>query len=544
MAVAVAALVAVAITWAKYNNQEQPNWPDAVMLNLSALVALRTTACAKAVPHAAASIPIAQNYYTSSFESRGLSLNGSTFLDTTTYDFDVFMDTAIINGLTGLQVLSAVSASCDTDNCSFATHGGITHSTLGIESMCFDLSTFISQSANTSTTNVTSHSLTDGDFQVSLKWTNYSLPTQDWYGTKYMIEYLEYLVNASDEFTTLSVRPWSPVWSITNGIIRTAINETYNIDLSAREQHLLDSYLFEVTFVMPTLNPCRNRSAYTNYSALEEPRPLPLVNTSSCPQLGTTNVTLYPGYFSLLATYCFLWPSIRHYNASIVNGILNENLVGEPELLRYTTNASVDVTYYIFLDPCVVGDEVYAEANMTKAPGESVTIHDSNGTVVTGPKSCLYGFNDGFESALVGVQGESTFSPGDCFANVGYTKIKCDRSWWLEPIYNSGNASFGSINTIIGRMADSIIDQLRMNGTDWDGNPANVTGTAYQTDGRVQPVPSAVAQFPGGHHPCYGGTSGGHRVEEPVSGERDVVWGSGEDPGLEGVDLAIVVLRT
>lgn len=43
LAVAVAALVAVAITLAKYNNQEQPNWLDAVILNLSALVALLAT---------------------------------------------------------------------------------------------------------------------------------------------------------------------------------------------------------------------------------------------------------------------------------------------------------------------------------------------------------------------------------------------------------------------------------------------------------------------------------------------------------------------
>lgn len=43
LAVAVAALIAVAITLVKYHNQEQPNWPEAGMLNLSALVALLAT---------------------------------------------------------------------------------------------------------------------------------------------------------------------------------------------------------------------------------------------------------------------------------------------------------------------------------------------------------------------------------------------------------------------------------------------------------------------------------------------------------------------
>lgn len=118
---------------------------------------------------------------------------------------------------------------------------------------------------------------------------------------------------------------------------------------------------------------------------------------------------------------------------------------------------------------------------MTNAPGESITVKNSNGTIVTVPKSCFYGYSGGLASALIEAQIGLTFNTEDCFPNAGYTQIRCYNSWWLEPLYSGGNASFESVSTIIGRMADSITDQLRMNGTDWYGNPANVTGTAYQT---------------------------------------------------------------
>lgn len=226
-------------------------------------LALRATACAKAVPGAAASIPIAQNYYVSSFEIIGVAGVNNSFTEASLYKLDTFMNTAIINGLAGLQSLSAVSASCDTDNCSFATHGGITHSTLGVESVCLDLTPFISQSANTSTTNVTTYSksATDGVYeysQVSLEWTNYSLPTRNLGGTRQMTEYLGYVVNASDEVTIWSARPWSSTMRIAPVDIdmrTTNITETYDISLSAREQRLVKSGLFQATFVIPTLNP-------------------------------------------------------------------------------------------------------------------------------------------------------------------------------------------------------------------------------------------------------------------------------------------------
>lgn len=163
-----------------------------------------------------------------------LSGDRNSFAELTSYNFDVFMNPAIINGLAGLQSLSAVSASCDTDNCSFATYDGVTHSTLGVESTCFDLSPFITQRSNISTANATFES--DGHFQASLKWTNYSLPTQDWAGMRFMVENLGYLVNGSDEFTPWSARPWYPAWSInTSDIIPPAFNEIYNIIIGNRK---------------------------------------------------------------------------------------------------------------------------------------------------------------------------------------------------------------------------------------------------------------------------------------------------------------------
>lgn len=148
-----------------------------------------------------------------------------------------------------------------------------------------------------------------------------------------------------------------------------------------------------------------------------------------------------------------------------------------------------DLFYYSFLDPCIIEGTVYTNANISQVPGDLITIRQSNDSEVTGPKLCLYGASYGAISTLGNVLSTSAFnmvasgddSRGPCIPNFDYTKMRCLSTWWLEPLLNGGNASFDSISAVMSRMADAITNQLRMNGTDWYGNPSNVTGTAFQT---------------------------------------------------------------
>lgn len=446
-------------------------------------LALRTTACPQAVPHAMASIPTAHMFFAIDFESLPIK-NGIETITGRKSIIDVFMKTAIINGLSGLQSLGAVSASCDTGNCSFTTYGDITHSTLGIESMCLDVSPFLMQTDSSTTTEQW-----PGSGLTTRVWTNYTFP-QGYPSISYLVER-----GLEDGRLDAGAR-WVPLLSLdTNGWMHTfsvSDESEYVVispDLSPHEEYLIKRSFYQKTFIIPTLSPCLERSAYPPTAD-----PLPLINTSSCPQLGMINVSSFPGYFSLAAVQCHLYPSIRHYAASVVNGQIQENLTGDPIALNYRSNTAdieefMDWFHCAFLDPCIIEGTVYTDANISQAPGDRITIQHGNGSEVTGPKLCLYGASVRTLEALSDYLESFAFKQPDsdddlyhpCQPNINLTKMSCASTWWLEPLFNGGNASFDSISAVMSRMADAMTNQLRMNGTDSYGNPSKVTGTAFQT---------------------------------------------------------------
>lgn len=447
-------------------------------------LALRTTACPKAVPHAVASIPTAHNPFTHQVEYGPFSWGAR--LETIP---NAFMKTATRNGISGLQSLAAVSASCDTSNCSFTTYHDITHSTLGIESMCLDFSPFLNQTENSTisftvpygsetyvTTNYTGQrGYPSISYLLEGEMGNSSLAGKGrWYP----------LFNLESQFT---------IYNSSTSDIREYIQKSH--DISEQEEHLIKRSFYQQTFMIPTLNPCLERSAYP--PTLDS---LPLINTSSCPRLGMTNVSSFPGYFSLAAVECYIYPSIRYYAGSIVNGQIQETLIGEPVPLDLGINATdgeIDredlykLEYYAFSDPCIIEGMVYTSANMSQAHGDRITIYhwnDGEITDITGPKLCLYGVSYGSERALSGLlhgvfedTDHTDFESSPCAPNIYYTELTCGSALWLESLFNGGNASFDSINAAMSRLADAVTNQLRMNGTDWYGNPSNVTGTAFQT---------------------------------------------------------------
>lgn len=327
---------------------------------------------------------------------------------------------------------------------------------------------------------------------MTFVWTNYILP-------KNTLS-ISYLVGGDTGFS-MGAR-WYPLLSFDGGQMSGHSPSDYikyyeiSPDLSPQEEYLIKRSFYQQTFMIPTLSPCLERSAYP--PTVDS---LPLVNTSSCPQLEMTNVSTFPGYFSLAAVQCHLYPSVRHYAGSIVNGQIQETLVGHPVPLDYATNDTnwrledhsskqqYALLYYTFLDPCVIEGIVYTNANMSQFPGDHITIRPGNGSEITGPKLCLYGASLRSMYALSDVLESSAFNKVDfdaepfssCLPNIDHTEMKCRSMWWLEPLFNGGNASLDSVSAVMRRMADSITNQLRMNGTDWYGNPSNVSGTAFQT---------------------------------------------------------------
>lgn len=460
-------------------------------------LALRTTPCSKPVSHAVASIPTCQMLPKAEVVS--VPIGSGTGYDTQKEPtIDGFMQSAIINGLSGSQPLVALSASCDTGNCSFPSYSNTTHSTLGIESMCIDVSPFLIQTDNSTISpgNRTISNMYSYGTNETIVWTNYTL--------RGVHPSISYLVEGND---TQGLGRWYPLVKLYIHVANMPLGWPSSLlspldvealiisaSLSPQEEYLAKRSFHIQTFMIPTLNPCLERSTYP-----PTVDPLPLINTSSCPQLGMTNVSTFPGYFSLAAVRCHLYPSIRHYGGSIINGQIQEKLIGDPVPLNLGTNATgaafddltgEDLYYYAFLDPCIIDGTVYTNANMSQVPGERITMRWLNDSEITGSILCLYGVPKDSLSSLEGALqfvalatlNEGRFSPWDlCVPNIDYTSMTCLGRWWLEPLLNGGNASLESISAVMSRMADAITNQLRMNGTDFYGNPSNVTGTAFQT---------------------------------------------------------------
>lgn len=401
---------------------------------------------------------------------------------------DIFMKTAIINGLSGLQSLGAVSPSCDTGNCSFTTYSNITHSTLGIESICLDVSSSIIQKDNSTISRPG-----PGNDSDTLVWTNYTFP-QGYPSISYLLERkLSQFDTGSRWYPLIGLRGvgWTPSSAPSDSQLNSLYFDTPP-DISPQEEYLINRSFYQGMFMIPTLSPCLERSAYP--PTVDS---LPLINTSSCAQLGMTNVSTFPGYFSLAAVECYLFPSIRNYAGSIINGQIQETLIGDPIPLRYGTNTTDtmeginftqehNLLYYAFMDPCIIGGTVYTNANISQVPGDRITIWQRHDSETTGPELCLYGASIGAISALAQVLDMLAFDTltsndgNPCTPNFDHTKMSCGSMWWLEPLFNGGNASFDSISAMMSRVADTMTNQLRMNGTDWYRNPSNVTGTAFQ----------------------------------------------------------------
>lgn len=151
------------------------------------------------------------------------------------------------------------------------------------------------------------------------------------------------------------------------------------------------------------------------------------------------------------------------------------------------SHAEIGHNYWVLevSDPCVIDGVLYTVTNYSLAPGGMSKIPD-----LTVPRRCVYGLDYSWHRALdvqhslagVFLGGTESLPMNElCAPYSNYSAIMCTSAWWLSGVYNGGNASTKSIQNYMDRALKSLNDQLRMLGTDWDGNPTNVSGTAYTT---------------------------------------------------------------
>lgn len=397
------------------------------------------------------------------------------------FDLEVTAKAALIAGLAGSRSPNSLSPTCSSGNCTFKATEGVTYTTAGFSSECIDISNLITQSGPLSWA-------AKGDV---LTVTNYSLPfnlTLTWKG--------------SARFWDTMLARKSP-YPDTSHYLGMGAGMQYleNATMTERQRDIFVHSAFDgIAFLIPTTSPCEDPANYWSNSSGGGWPDLPPVNVSSCPPLARSlpGVTSLPGYFSVTAAFCYFYSSLQNYNGSVINGRLVEHPVGDPVPLDdvykwgLVEPDSGPCSWQCgFSNPCIVENVIYTNtsANLSAVPGGLTNLSKT-----AGPSRCLYGFSldwrgpfvtDHVESltGMITNTETSTFTETDVCNFVfgsNFTSITCPRAWWLRDIYNGGNASITSVSAFMKRGMDSLTAELRMMGTDWNGNRTVAVGTSWE----------------------------------------------------------------
>lgn len=366
--------------------------------------AIKSVDCLQNVSEMNASVPIAHFF-------------GQGDLLTSFWDLRVDMKGAMINALvnpTGND--SKISATCQTGNCTFQSHSNVSYSSIALCSACIDTTPLVQ--------------IISTDDQLAKL---YKLPT--------------YLLPHGLGATIRAYVPDEPLLEATSGSnmswAASAFTEFY--------EGVVKNSILNISFLTFTRAPCTNVSGVV-----------------SCPRNVTAVVTdaLNRAYISELdyvATSCTLYPCLKNYQATVQQGVLNEQVVSTvPTLVDgFATN------FTVLRDPCFISDVEYSASNLANVPrmaGRTFSNISVYGVNYTAPEECLYKLDWNYVESMQYFM-ERTIFRGTCVeADYAMEETRC-KAWWLSPLYNSLNATFETISDAMDKFAEVITNKFRTSGS-------------------------------------------------------------------------------
>ncbi|TID14532.1 hypothetical protein E2P81_ATG08484 [Venturia nashicola] len=363
---------------------------------------------------------------------------------------------AIVNGLSDpTGNLSAVSAVCGTGNCTFPDY-----SSAGMCSKCIDVTSLITEVLFNQTN---SHS--------SVPFSNLTLPNGLSIGNSPSDQPSQWLNISTD-----SNLEWAQI--------------SDSAMLAGLSASIYNFTLLQITDAncSITVN-STNKFGTVSYNY-------------DCPQHGKN---FSPGWrnYGFLATSCAIFPCAKTYHSNVTNGVLDEQVLAEVPLLEDLSQpASAVPDQVAFKSPCVVEGQSYDLSNISKVPSlhRSFNTTEINGKNVTVPSECFYSVSGIWSRALTLFLG--TTLAGFCYLpdTNGYpmnidpryrTAVRCATdffsqtatadSWWLQELFNNGNATFGSVETSVDAIASAVTNKIRTFGSNWDGSQGFATGSSTRT---------------------------------------------------------------
>lgn len=444
-------------------------FPAALVLILSLAISVFTQQAILAVPcnrivvGANASIPIGNTTARLPYMRTDVSL----------WDADPVVKNSIINGFADPTASRSVSVKgCTTGNCSFDSVNGITYSFSGTCSKCFDTSSEIT---------VGPYDNTSGGVWVKAKGGSPSI-----------------LISDNPDLVLQSFAG-SP-------------EDELLIDLPSDPdiQSIGQSAFVNVSILTATLNGCTISSIKT-----------PGINCSQFSSYANATIdqngaTTLLEQFNAVSMTCLIYPCARNSFAEVRNGIFTEKTINEVLLWpQQEANDPVPSLWNPFHgyagvnEPCIIDGVQYDGSNYTEIPswGEQIQSNLSGQLV---PTDCAYSMDGYSATAISGFV--APLLGGNCSTTTEVDLSLYADKWaictsgsadafWLQSLYNGGNATFASISAAMESMVTAISDSFRLQGSYGSiydaylgappiyGNPnlpTVVYGSVYQIDVCVQ----------------------------------------------------------
>jgi hypothetical protein len=272
-------------------------------------------------------------------------------------------------------------------------------------------------------------------------------------------------------------------------------------------QSIGQSTFVNVSILTATLNGCTTSSVK-----------IPGINCSqfSSNANATFNQTFLLEQFNAVSMTCLIYPCVRNSFAEVRNGVFTENTINEVLLWpQQEANDPVPSPWNPFRgyagvnEPCIIDGVQYDQSNYTEIPswGEQIQSNLSGQLV---PTDCAYSM-DGYSATAISLF-VAPLLGGNCSTTTEVDLSLYADKWaictsgsadafWLQSLYDGGNATFASISAAMDSMVTAISDSFRLQGsygsiydaylgaTPVYGNPnlpTVVYGSVYQMDVCVQ----------------------------------------------------------
>jgi hypothetical protein len=206
--------------------------------------------------------------------------------------------------------------------------------------------------------------------------------------------------------------------------------------------------------------------------------------------------------YSLIAATCIFYPCMRHYAGVVEQGVFEETLVSTVAALPIDEelNEFSSTKYYAGINAsCLINEQLY---DLTRIQPDQITIQMSqdypNVTLTLGsqdlllPSDCI----NQIDGIYAGSAGSFLFTAltGTCVIDQpdGISTPQCKENsefssdmeyWWLlGDLWNGGNATFGTIQSTLDAVVESITARMRVQGYDPRTNRVGlVNGTVIET---------------------------------------------------------------